>query len=273
MLKINYQKNYSSLFALLFIICYSLSPAFPAFAQLDLSSFFNPLQQNTPTSTTPVPKLTPAEISLVWSAKTYTPADYLGKPLPSYNSLLEVLAIQTAPTKVDLTSLNYKWSLDGSFQQLDSGQNRSRFLFRASVLGDQQHFIALQIEDKEGRSVLNLSTTINIVTPEANIYPFEKQTINFIQANSGQDVLAPGQEKTFVALPYFFDINNFSALSFQWNFNGQIINKTEEKNKFTIKMASGDLQESFVQPLLVLAVNPQNELQRATGKLDITVKK
>jgi hypothetical protein len=38
-------------------------------------------------------------------------------------------------------------------------------------------------------------------------------------------------------------------------------------------MAAGDLQEAFIQPISVLVVNPKNEIQRATGKLDITVKK
>lgn len=257
----------------LFAIFYLLFSIFPACAQLE-TPFMNLFQQqNAKTPPTPIPSLTANEISLVWSANTYTPPDYLGKPLPSYNSVIEVLAIQVAPTKVDLSSLNYKWSLDGSFQQTDSGQNRSRFLFRASVLGGQQHYVSLQIEDKEERSVLSLSTIINIVTPEADIYPFEKQTINFIQTTSGQNTLAPGEEKTFVVLPYFFNINNPSTLDFQWDLNGQTISKTEEKNKFTIKMVAGDLQESFVRALSVLVVNPRNELQRAIGKIDITVKK
>lgn len=259
-------------FTLLFAICYLLFAIFPASAQSLSIPFSNLFQQNS-TPKTPAPKLTSDEMALVWSTKTYVPPDYLGKALPAYNSVVEVSAVQVAPTKVNLAALNYKWFLDDSFQEYNSGQNRGRFLFRVSVLGGQQHSVNLQIEDSEGQPVLSLSTLINVVAPEAGIYPVEKQTINFIQANSGQDILAPGEEKTFVVLPYFFDINNPEALDFQWDLNGQTINKTEEKNKFTVRMASGDLPEAFIQPLSVLAVNPQNELQRAIGKLDITVKK
>lgn len=257
---------------ILFIPFLYLFPAPIASAQLDLSSFFNPLQQNSAPKP-PAPTLTPNEISLVWSTRTYVPPDYLGKALPAYNSLVEVSAVQVAPTKVNLAELNYKWSLDGSFQQYNSGQNRARFLFRVSVLGGQQQSVNLQIEDSLGQPVLSLSTLINVVNPEAIIYPLGNQTINFIQTNSEENVLAPDQEKTFIALPYFFDINNPLSLDFQWNLNGQKVNKIEDKNKFTVRMAGGDLQESFIRPLSVLTTNPQNELQRAIGKLDITIKK
>ena len=267
--KITISKNKLLVPLIIFFLFFAI---FPASAQLDLSSFFNPLQQSS-TPKPPAPTLTPSEISLVWSTTTNIPPDYLGKALPSYNSLVEVSAVQVSPTKVSLAELNYKWFLDGSFQEYNSGQNRARFLFRVSVLGGQQQNVSLQIEDSLGQPVLNLSTLINVVNPEAIIYPLGNQTINFIQTNSEENILAPDQEKTFIALPYFFDINSPLSLDFQWNLNGQKVNKAEEKNKFTVRMAAGDLQEAFIQPISVLVINPRNEIQRAVGKLDITVKK
>ena len=162
-----------------------------------------------------------------------------------------------------------------------------RFLFRTSVLGGQQHYIDLKIEDREGRSILNLSTIINIVSPQVIIYPIENQTTSFIAGGTPnisnilfaitpideQANLSPDQEKTFIAVPYFFSATQPGNLNFQWTFDGQTINKTEEKDKFSLKVASGAVVESFTKNLSVLIVNPLEEIQRAVGQIEITVKK
>lgn len=270
--KINSKKTLINLFAFLFSICYLLFAVFPASAELDIP-FLNLFQQSGSTSQAPAAKLTASDLSLVWSTNTYTPPDYSGKPLPSYDSVIKILAQPTSQTKTDLSALVYKWYLDDQFQQYNSGENLMRFWFKVSDFGVQQHYIDLKIEDKEGHSLLNLSTIINIVSPQVIIYPSENQAANFIAPVDEQAVLPPGQEKTYIALPYFFSASQPDSLDYQWTFDGQTINKVEEKNKFSVKVADGAITESFTKNLSVLATNPVEEIQRAAGQIEITIKK
>jgi hypothetical protein len=257
-------------FILLFAICYLLSAAFPAFAQLDLPSFLNPFQQQTKSA---MPAIDSSDLSLVWTTNTYTPPDYQGKALPAYGSVVEVSVIPNKSIKTGLASLVYNWYLDGQFKDSQSGKNRQKFTFRVSALGGQQHLAKLKLTTEDGQELFSLSSAINIVTPQIVLYPAETQTINFINAGASQTDMSPGQEKTFVALPYFFNISAPDALTYQWSFERQTINKIQDKNKFSVKVSSGELAESFSRQLSLLVFNPANEIQRATGLMTITIKK
>lgn len=261
-------KNFIISFLSFSFLCLILAPI--ALAQIDVP-FFNLFQQNEKSS--PLPKVSSSDFILTWSADTYTPANYPGKSLPAYNSLVEVLLLPATKNAPDLSSLNFNWYIDDVRQEYKSGKNLPKFLFKTSVLGGQRHYISLKITNDNNQEALSLSTTINVVSPEIIIYPAEKQTSDFIADGTGQTNASPGQEKSFISLPYFFSVSQPNNLNFQWTFDGQTINKTDEKNKFSIKISDGELTDSFQKELSVLAINLANEIQRASGAIAITIGK
>ncbi len=241
-------------------------------AQLSVPSFLVPQTTNTAKTST-APALTANDLVLVWSANTYIPPAYPGKALATFGSVVEVLAFPISPNGAKISNVNFNWYLNGAFQDYASGVNKQKFSFRADQVASGQEVIDLKLTDAQDQEILSLSTAINIVSPEAVLYPTDKQSSNFSLARDDSPTMAPGQEMAFTALPYFFSVSSLDDLNYQWTFEGKTMDRTEEKNKFTIKTAAADLAASFQRELDVLAVNPLNEIQRAVGKIVITVQK
>jgi len=240
-------------------------------AQLQVPASLNIL--NPQTAAKPSISLTSNDLTLVWSANTYIPPNYPGKALPVFGSVIEVLAFPISPAGGKIANINFNWYLDGTFQDFASGANKQKFAFKTDQIASGQQVVNLKITDQNDAEILSLSTVINIVSPEAILYPTDNQSSNFSLARNEAPIMAPGGEKTFVALPYFFSVSSLNNLNYQWTFEGKTMDRTEEKNKFTIKTAASDLTGSFQRELDVLAVNPLNEIQRAVGKIIITIQK
>jgi len=222
---------------------------------------------------TPASQLTATDFVLTWLANTYVPPNYSGKALPTYDSFVKVYVLPTTKAGLNPAPLIYRWYLDDQFDDFASGENRQVFTFQTTKIAGGQHFVEVKILDKDEQELFALSTAVPVVLPQIALCLVDKNTTNFSLIKPDENLLSPGQEGTFVALPYFFNISSPFDLTFQWSFDGQTISKTEEKNKFSIKAAAGDLAESFTKNLAVLAVNPTDEIQRATGNIEITIKK
>ena len=212
------------------------------------------------------------ELILTWSANTYIPFDYPGKALPVYGSLITVAVIPTSKLTFNLETLNYNWFLDGERQIANSGQNRQEFVFRVTTTASNEHLIKVQIKNKEGTISLEISTNIKIVSPQIVLYWLDQETNKPGIAQVNWSWLSPGQERTFVALPYFFEIQKINQLKYQWSFENQLISKAEKPNFFTLKIAQGELERPTSRELSILVENPKNRIQRTSNKIEIMVK-
>lgn len=254
---------------LLFIGCCLLAIG-EARAQLQIPSF---LQGEGATQKNFVSPVTSDDLALSWSTNTYTPFIYQGKPLPTYDSAIRVSLIPLKQPKINLNNLIYKWYLDDVFQKYASGENRQDFMFRPNSVAGTRAFVDLQIEDQEGNIYLKISTNLPIVAPEVVLYPADGSTDERSLGAPNTAEISPGQEQNFVALPFFFNISKASDLEYQWTFNGQTITKIDKPNQFSLKVAEGELQESFTRELSVFTENPRNRIQTANGKIEIVIKK
>ena len=223
------------------------------------------------TQSTPAVSINESDILLSWSANTYAPFNYKGKPLPVYGS---VITASLAPAKSSVSGLDnliYRWYLDDQFQAYASNSNRQTFLFRVKEISGGSHNIRVEVLDKNGASLFEIEKNIVVANLEAVILPSNangKADKSLSQAVE----LSSGKEQNFVALPYFFPSASL-LLNFQWNFENQEISKTKQKNQFSVRVAEGELAESFTKELSVLITNPLDEMQRATGKIKIEIQK
>jgi hypothetical protein len=254
---------------ILFISGYLLLVSGCAFAQLDLpGSLILGQQQSAPTI-----KISPDDLILVWSASTYVPPGYPGKALPTYDSMVKISALSISKTGADLKGVTYNWYLDGSQGTTASGEKAKDFLFKASAAAGTFHSVVLKIMDGSSNVLLSLTTYIPVVSPTIALDIEDDQTASILSPADEPASISPGGNATFAATPYFFNISNPLSLNYQWTFDNDTINRTEEKNKFSVKIADGDLAEALTKTLGVLAINPFNEIERAAGNIEITIQK
>jgi hypothetical protein len=220
----------------------------------------------------PASSISQNDVFLSWSANTNVPFGYEGKPLPVYGSVISVSLVSAKNSVSGLDKLIYRWYLDDDFQDYASNSNRQTFLFRVKQISGSSHTIRVEVLDKSGASLFVIEKIISVSAPQAVIYASDKES-GWTEKFSQEPTLSPGKEQIFVALPYFFSAVQPSQLDFQWDFNGQSVTKTSEKNKFDVRAAEGELTESFTKELSVLITNPMDEMQRATGKIEIEIQK
>ncbi|MEM2954984.1 MAG: hypothetical protein QW625_03500, partial [Candidatus Nanoarchaeia archaeon] len=112
-----------------------------------------------------------------------------------------------------------------------------------------------------------------IVSAGIVLYPQNQAPTQASLTVSEATFLKPGEEQGFVALPFFINVTKPTDLDYRWSFEGQSVFKTDKSNQFSVKVAQGDLQESFSRELAVYVENPFNRIQSASGRIEIIVKK
>jgi hypothetical protein len=171
----------------------------------------------------------PAEVALIYEAQTFTPPFYDGKAYFSRESKLKVYAI---PQVLDASgkyvrpeNIIYKWYLDGSVVQDQSGYGKQTFDYKGGVLS-KSFRVGVDISTMEDNSVANSTISINPVSPEVLIYE-KSPTLGALYNNaisSSFSINTP--EIEFEAVPYFFDkdlVSNRSTV-YGWKLNGSKIN-------------------------------------------------
>lgn len=192
----------------------------------------------------------PAEVDLIYEAQTFTPPFYDGKAYFSRESNVNIVAmpqvLDASGNYVSPSNLSYKWYLDGSVVQDQSGYGKQVFKYQGKVLS-KSFRIGVDISTITEGSVANSTIAINPVTPEVSIYE-KSPTLGTLYNNaisSSFSINTP--EVEFEAVPYFFDKNLVSNLStvYGWKLNGTktnapninslvFRNEKNEKGKATI---------------------------------------
>ena len=260
-------KKYFSIVCL--AISYWLLAVSPASAQLDLPGSLLLGQQQKP----PTIKINSGDLVLVWSANTYVPPGYPGKALPTYDSMVKISTLPMTKAGENLQNVIYNWYIDGAQGPSAYGEKAKDFLFKASTAAGSYHSATLKITDSDNNQLLSLTTIIPVTAP-VTVLSMESSPSAAAYSSAAETAsLSPGQTAVFAATPYFFNVSTPFSLNYQWTFDNAEITRTEEKNKFSVKIADGDIMEAFTKNLGVLAVNPFNEIERAAGDIKITISK
>lgn len=156
-----------------------------------------------------------------WSAETYVPLDYQGKPLPVFRSKINLSAtpLFSAEQRINENDYSFNWILDNSKALSSKNQNAS---FNVTKGAGDQHKIYLRIFDKNNNIIKEAFFTVPISAPKITLW---KETDDGSLANIEKEISAnPGSNIKFAIKPFFFNkIANENYLKYQWKLNGAII--------------------------------------------------
>lgn len=144
---------------------------------------------------------------VTWNAESFTAAPFLGKPLPSRGTKVNVSfeLFQNGKT-VSLNSQPIKWFLNGALVQ--SGEEFKNFSF-VSEISSGANLLRIEIPGFRGSAALAKTIQIPTASPETVIdIPYDRSAIK-------------NREITVRALPYYFNVMRLDDLSFDWKVNGQ----------------------------------------------------
>ena len=195
-------------------------------------------------------------IMLTWKSSSYVPPAFLGKDMPTTNSLITASAELIDNGKaIDVSRQNIYWYQDNNF--LDGGIGKQRISFRVPDTGGGT--ISLRVEFPEYSKGGQLKTIdIPIVKPEIVIEsPFP----------GGKFSSSP---LTLIGQPYFFNVSSLSQLGFSWSVNGQSPQGAENPQALNIKFSQLPSQAQMAISLLAQNTDKRYEFETASKNLILT---
>ncbi len=195
------------------------------------------------------------KVVLNWSVNNYVPYWYQGLRLPTIGSQI----------KVGLTHLNrnqddyyYQWFVnDKRLNDWEKNKKETSFIIEKS-----NNLIELRIGKKEiiksklslpDKEIIRLVGSeflkIEVFDPEILIYLNDNERLRYFD----DLIIKPGTKKEFLAVPYFFNINDLEELKFTWRFLGQVFNNEDfETNKFILDLKEGSAKSVSILSVMVL---------------------
>lgn len=205
-----------------------------------------------------------------WSAKTFIPADYSGKPLPTFSSIINLNAtlLSGGGERVNENNYRFNWILDNSSALDSDGPTAS---FKVTNGASDTHKIYLRIFNKSSSALFKeYFFLIPISTPEVAVY--KKSSDGLLDTINGLISVSAGSELNLIAKPYFFNnITDESQLKYRWFLNdkeakGNVLNPNKLSTTFPSGIPSG------TQYNLSLRVeNPLNIYQLVEKKYKIII--
>jgi hypothetical protein len=200
---------------------------------------------------------TSPQFMITWQSRTYVPADFEGKILPTANSTIAVsFELIDGGTPADLSGQTVYWYANNNFLQGGKGLQHIEFRAPDAVGGT----IDLRVEVPNYKRGAQLKTVeIPIVAPRAVIEaPFPNNEFS----------ASPVQ---LTGLPYFFNVRDISPLNFSWSINGVTPSGTENPDMLTIRLNQDALAGSPLGVAFTVQ-NKNNALEGASGNVNLIYK-
>jgi len=243
-----------------FIKKYGFSVLFAVFLGLSLSAN---AQTNLNSKTTTLASNPNFEYIISWRSLGYVPADYKGKILASDNASIEISFDAVNQGKiVDLSKQTIEWRLNNNLITSGTGLKSIKFIADQSASQVITITVPNYSDAKYKIAELNAATTITLVPPELVIkapYP-NKQTVV--------------GEKTFQALPYFFNISNINQLNINWEVNGaKTTNESDRPDIFDLVLSTqGEVAEGASVGIKAFAQNIANQFEFAQNYINLNLR-
>lgn len=179
------------------------------------------------------PKTTPVQpqIIITWQTRNLYPSGYLAKAFPTTGSVVDLgLMAALNGNTIDLSRALITWRVDENV--IGRTEGLQLVSFTSKKQGGTSHFIRVTAELASGESY-EAVTRIPVVDPKVIIKKFGSES-----------------KLSLEAVPYFFNAQNLSGLSFSWSIAGKNSEK-EGDNTLTIE-ANGGLIGSGVRADLMI---------------------
>lgn len=191
----------------------------------------------------PILHLKAQEVDILWQGETYAPPFYQGRGLWSKQSKINFVAIPQGLGSP--TSLNYKWTKNGTVLGNINGIGRNTLSFFDNILSKPQT-IKVEIISGQNTVLAEASVTVTPISPILAVY--ENNPLYgymFHRETSGTYELKE-REVTFSAFPFFFSISDRadSIISYEWRTN---VGEAETTNSVTYRSPDNAAGSSAVQ--------------------------
>lgn len=174
-------------------------------------------------------EISPADVDMLWVARTYTPPFYRGKALPSSESIVTVTAIphifDSAGKAVSVGNTMFTWKKAYRTIPSASGAGKDSFSYEAHFTHNEDA-ISVAVSSRDGSS--SRETTVQNRVVEPSIVFYENRALEGVRYEQavGNEYRITGNEVRLSAEPYFFsfDGKNVNPGKYEWWLDGKLIN-------------------------------------------------
>jgi hypothetical protein len=211
--------------------------------------------------------ITPVDVDVVRESLTYTHPFYKGKSLSSNESDSLFIAIpnffDASGNKIDDEEIVFTWKIDGTIDGRESGIGKNTYYYEEDVISRPVEVIVEVSPVSSNLSAVEVKT-FNYQEPEVLFYESNPVLGTLYNNALGEDMELPSREIEITSIPYFFNVLDLGALSFDWTVNNQRINSTEldHINKITLRR----IKDSSFNSLVKLNVTNENTLLQTASK-------
>lgn len=207
------------------------------------------------------------EVIIDWQAITYSPWWYQGRKLPTVGSKIKLGLTFLKPLK---DNLYYIWVVDDKKTNQVPDSSLKEIIFEVK---DFSVPIELKIFEKKiskaGKESFDVVEqyymNLIVVDPEAVIYSLKNKELSY----QAETTVTSGEKKSFLAIPYFFNINQPKDLKFSWQFLGKTISGAN-LNPNLLDLNIQKASRVSYSPLSV-SVSNEDSSQTASGELNLKI--
>lgn len=201
------------------------------------------------------PTITPL---FTWHANTLYPAPFTGKPLATPGAVVVVgLDLLLGGKFFDVSTVDIQWYLDDAF--VVGGPGLQTFSFDVSKRAGDFHFIRVIIK-RSGGTIANISTRVPVSAP-----------VLALEQSKKPGTVAPGDEVTVRAVPYFFAVDTIGTIVFTW-----YVNSAREVgvqgSELTFRFGEPTTESSRTVPIKVTASVVENPILFARHETLFTIR-
>ena len=201
------------------------------------------------------------ELNLVftWQVDSFYPSNYLMKAPATPNSPLTIsLAALENGRFIDLSSTEIVWYRDGKY--LNNGVGLTRVTFpvdwRVAPPGSDYSVRAL-VYYPDGVA----ESTVHV--------PIEQQGVVLDIPRFGYEAPS-GSQTAITAIPFFFNVNDFGALRFEWNVEDTTRSDKTEENVLVLNVGALQATRRYI-PISVRVTNDKGLIEWAEKRVNILI--
>jgi hypothetical protein len=181
----------------------------------------------------------PVMLDMILEADTYTPSFYKGRSLPIKDASVRIVTVLNG-TPLNPSEYAYKWSLGNTV--LFGGPVRGKMTAEMTMPSFSNKRLWVEVFDQKGILVAENSMILEFFEPELFFYE-ESPLRGLVGRAIGEEWLMKGEETTFTAVPYYFNVPLISGdTHYDWEINNKnVYPDFKTPNKFSVqKPEDGD---------------------------------
>lgn len=207
--------------------------------------------------------VTPRYLDIVVEAQTKTPSFYLGRSLPSHQSMVNLTAI-LSNTGSQPENLLYTWQVNNTV--VGGGAQRGKDRTSITTPSGTSFLVSLEVSNLLGEVLARRTISVPSVSPTIHFY--EKSSLYGISNRTLQNLNLTGDSITMQAEPYNLAIEtyNYPDLA-EWKINGAVV-RNPNINPYEITLTADN--RSFSDTTIDFHVrNTDSLLQGARGQFNL----